>query len=286
MSSGTLGKVLQIEYVNAGEVDLFQACMRWARAECQRKGLAEEPINLRSVFEAHLTNIRFPAMTLEQYSDTVVPSGMLNDKEGFLLYQCFTCKNKPQTAPFPLDARENIFDKPYTLLSAGPFATDNGNYGNPITKTNVLKCSISKTIKLQSLILHAFIGTNPHFMSSNVSVNVLQQGESKFTAQTVVPTQTAITPITSADKPGVTHQCCEIAANSTLLAAGNFDVDITMQLSRSRGSMHLNLRQPHFASSLQYGSSNEATMMADKHLSFSIEKTDKLPLLGIRYMVA
>ena len=68
------------------ETVVFKAAVSWAVAECQRRGIevggkevskSERSKKCREVLESALYLIRFPAMTVQAFADTVATSGLL-----------------------------------------------------------------------------------------------------------------------------------------------------------------------------------------------------------------
>lgn len=77
----TLSMVLERDTLRIREASLFEAVVRWGRAECQRQFLADSSENLRSILRKALELIRFPLMTVEEFATEVAQSGILTDKE-------------------------------------------------------------------------------------------------------------------------------------------------------------------------------------------------------------
>ncbi|XP_044737630.1 BTB/POZ domain-containing protein 2-like [Chrysoperla carnea] len=77
----TLSDVLKRNTLKIHESLLFDAVLRWSEAECKRQGLPIKPKNQRSVLGEAFKLIRFPLMTIEQFVNGPVKSGLLSDKE-------------------------------------------------------------------------------------------------------------------------------------------------------------------------------------------------------------
>ena len=71
---------------------------RWAEAECIRKSKPVTPENKRAALENVLTKIRFPIMSIEEFSNGPALSGVLTDKECVSLFLHFTLNPKPPVA--------------------------------------------------------------------------------------------------------------------------------------------------------------------------------------------
>ena len=106
----TLCKVLERDTLRVREVVLFNAVVRWAESECQRKNLPNNPENQRSVLRQALNLIRFPLMNVEEFATEVAQSGILSDREVVNLFLYFTVNPKPQIQ-FPDAQRCSITGK-------------------------------------------------------------------------------------------------------------------------------------------------------------------------------
>lgn len=60
--------LLQRDSLSVDEVDLFRATVRWARHECQRRGLDETAVNIRHVLGQALYLIRFPSVSGDDFA--------------------------------------------------------------------------------------------------------------------------------------------------------------------------------------------------------------------------
>lgn len=103
----TLELILQRETLNVREVQLFQAALRWAAAECRRRGLMVTPRNKRAVLGKALYLVRFPTMTLQEFADGAAQSNILTLTETHDIFLWFTANNKPRL-DFPLMKRTGL----------------------------------------------------------------------------------------------------------------------------------------------------------------------------------
>ena len=84
------------ETLNCKETFVFHAADNWARAECKRQNLDPvDPAKRRSVLGRALNKIRFPAMSVTDFADSVATSGMLTLQETNDMFLYFTAKQKP-----------------------------------------------------------------------------------------------------------------------------------------------------------------------------------------------
>lgn len=82
---------------------------RWAIAECYRKELDPEPANLRSVLTDVFKLIRFPVMSLQEFTTRVTSTGILSDSEELSLLRYYTHAYRPKT---------EFSDKPRGLVTS------------------------------------------------------------------------------------------------------------------------------------------------------------------------
>ncbi len=119
----TLKAVLARESLNCRETCVFRAALQWAGVECDRRGLEPTPANRREVLgpAMHLVccegilrrlrflhsstfltlwtvfQIRFPAMSVQEFADEVVPADVLSLRETTDIFMHFTStKSKPE----------------------------------------------------------------------------------------------------------------------------------------------------------------------------------------------
>merc|ERR1719323_826557 len=96
----TLLSILSRESLNCKETVVFTAAVSWAKAECVRKKSSDslDPTSVddkRKVLGKALYKIRFPAMSITDFADTVACSGILTLQETNDLFLHFTAKQKP-----------------------------------------------------------------------------------------------------------------------------------------------------------------------------------------------
>ena len=92
LSKEALHEVLQLNLKISNEIEVFGASLRWAKSKCQEMEKADDGANLREVLGDNLFLIRFPTMTLKDFSDIVAPCDILTTSEGFQLFRYFTAE--------------------------------------------------------------------------------------------------------------------------------------------------------------------------------------------------
>ena len=87
ISSAVLGKLCESDKMNCTHVELFLACIEWAKEECKRNGTGTSPEDLRLALGEVLPKIKFSQMTLEEVMKNVVPTYVLtNESLGKIIY--------------------------------------------------------------------------------------------------------------------------------------------------------------------------------------------------------
>jgi len=103
----TLLTIMQRETLNCSELTVFSAACRWSSAECERRGEQPSPEGLRAMLGLAMREVRFPAMTVQEFADHAVKSDMLNLQEITDIFLNFTAKEKP-AVEFPTRPRRGI----------------------------------------------------------------------------------------------------------------------------------------------------------------------------------
>ncbi|KAI4468938.1 BTB And C-terminal Kelch [Popillia japonica] len=103
----TLESVLGRETLNCKEMNLLEAALNWAGAECQRQDIEPTPQNKRSVLGSALYLIRIPTMTLEEFANGAAQLGILTQQETIDIFFHFTANNKP-VLQYPIKPRAGL----------------------------------------------------------------------------------------------------------------------------------------------------------------------------------
>ena len=99
VTEDVLAMVVDQPHLSVLEVDLFRVCVDWATRRLRRDD-ADATVDgpaLRQTLQNILPHIRFPTMSLEQFSTAVVPLRILTTDETCELYRYLTCPEKPET---------------------------------------------------------------------------------------------------------------------------------------------------------------------------------------------
>ncbi|CAB01179.1 BTB domain-containing protein [Caenorhabditis elegans] len=77
----TLCEVLTRDGLRIREIFLFQAVLRWAKFEAERRGMPANGDSRRAVLSRSIPLIRFPLMKIDEFALHVEPSHILSDRE-------------------------------------------------------------------------------------------------------------------------------------------------------------------------------------------------------------
>ena len=86
-----LNALLKLEILTITEVDLFKAVLRWVDNECAKQGinLADDTAARRRILGDSVYEIRFLAMSMNDFARYVPPTGILTDAEIISIFQAF-----------------------------------------------------------------------------------------------------------------------------------------------------------------------------------------------------
>jgi len=87
LSSERLEVILADDKLSIDETDLFDAVIKWGKAECKRKSLPNNTVGLKSILKDILSLVRFPIMELTDIAITVGPSQLVPEERLLVLYQ-------------------------------------------------------------------------------------------------------------------------------------------------------------------------------------------------------
>ena len=285
ISTKSLQMILQLDELNATEIDVFKACVEWAKAECQRKNLGNTAGNLRSVLELSLPLIRFPTMSLDEFSQVVVGSGILSDTESLRLFKYLTSSQTLEHLPFTTRKRINHFvemrELTFNMLN-GPVHRFEAI--ETWSKVCDLQCHISDAVQIQKINIHGFrIGGT--FTDRGVkcvyNVNVSQGktlyafNEAKKKGRQLIPPVITCLPETSVASID--------AGTFTIQVKQGIDVTVLPKgTSHSRYNMYSPPKEPDFIS-LEYHPHVKELLLSDEFVCLNVAATDWNPLVSIEY---
>ena len=87
LSQPALSAILDVEIANVDECRLFKSVFLWMKNNCAKLRLNESGQNLRRVAGETFYKIRFPVMTVSEFSKISVVKGLFTDKEMSQIFQ-------------------------------------------------------------------------------------------------------------------------------------------------------------------------------------------------------
>ncbi|VDN19659.1 unnamed protein product [Gongylonema pulchrum] len=112
-----LDQIISRKTLVVREKIVYEAAIKWAKAECGRRELPDLPQNLRDVLGNALYHIRFRAMTINEFANGPAKAGLLTCQETNDVFIHFAAEEKP-SLPFPVNKRCGL-----RLLSCTRFQT-------------------------------------------------------------------------------------------------------------------------------------------------------------------
>ncbi|EFO24501.2 Btbd6 protein [Loa loa] len=86
---------------------VYEAALKWAKAECGRRDISVSQINMRNVLNNALYHIRFPAMTIYEFANGPAKMDLLTCQEINDIFLHFAAEEKPQL-PFLINKRSGL----------------------------------------------------------------------------------------------------------------------------------------------------------------------------------
>ena len=95
ISQANLASLLKREKLGIGEVELFQAILKWIDIQCSHRGLEPTGKNRRSVIGEAIYDFRFFGMSHTEFAQHVSKSGLLTAEEMIPIYEKFLGIDSP-----------------------------------------------------------------------------------------------------------------------------------------------------------------------------------------------
>ena len=99
-SRDVVTRVLESENLSAPEIEVFEACVAWAKKKLEREETEVTPDNIKVTLDEMLYLVRFPTMTVDEFANRVLPHNLLDDNDTLALFKHFNCTDKPEKLPF------------------------------------------------------------------------------------------------------------------------------------------------------------------------------------------
>ena len=121
IGSRTLNALLKRQTLTITEVELFKGVLRWTDSECARQGIniEEDKTARRLVLGDSVYEIRFLAMSQEDFAKHVFTTGILTDTESVSIFQQF---NGLDVAGLKWEEAEHTKIQPPPIVSFSRFA--------------------------------------------------------------------------------------------------------------------------------------------------------------------
>ena len=167
LSNDSLAHILDIKKMNRFEVELFQACIRWAQAEVQRQNRTHDAA--REMLEPFIPKFRFPTMTLEDFSEEVISTKLLTIDEVARTYQQIITQTPVQDRPLIFENRGKPVQYLADVILQGNRSTISGNFDG-IDNIDSFVCFVNANVTLFKI--HSLVLDSP----SSSEIRVVQNG--------------------------------------------------------------------------------------------------------------
>lgn len=165
----TLLAVLTRDTLTVLEADLFKAIKRWAEAECNRKILPPTPENKRGVLLSALNFIRFPVMTLREFSEDAAQSGILTSEETINIFLYFGSKNESKVNSFLTHPRQGA----HRVYRCRRFPSYGQDWLCEGTNVDSIKFTVDRDITVLGVGLYGVSNAEDSSRSFSVDVELL-----------------------------------------------------------------------------------------------------------------
>ncbi len=279
LSSDALHEVLQLKLKITKELEVFEAAMRWAQNKCQQLKKSTEGANLREVLDDKIFLIRFPTMSVDEFSNVVAPYDVLSSYEGYQVLLYITAKtNKRADLPFPTEpricqthptamvttAQTPADPTPRRLMIPAPYTTTRG-YGSGSWNTH-LQCQLSRPIQLRKIMIHCgYEG----WRQIDLRVELTQNGRN---LQSYRNTNTSL----SSGPP----EHLAAVLNDVRVDAGAFELDITLTVTLTVSVTVTGLVTYGYRQSFSAATTSQ---LSDDCISITFPPVDENLLMGIEY---
>ncbi|XP_053373267.1 BTB/POZ domain-containing protein 6-like isoform X1 [Mercenaria mercenaria] len=111
LSKAVLQKIIQSDKLKAGELNIYDACKRWALQQCEKKGDKREilPADLRAKLGDLIYLIRFPTMSNDVFSKHVSRDHILTAEKNVSVFQSIAEGSSDNVKNFFCSAKRNVW---------------------------------------------------------------------------------------------------------------------------------------------------------------------------------
>ena len=166
ISQNTLNHILELEQTNVPEIEIFQACLMWAKHRCEVESLEVSGPNMRRILGESLAKIRFPLIPVELFNSEVVHSEILPpaDENKLFRYLCPGSTKQKSNIPYSYDERS----MPSSQIKLYDHMKDIEKIEMASNAVTTIELEISEDITLQGLFF-CDVATLPNGQTQNTS---------------------------------------------------------------------------------------------------------------------
>ena len=169
--------ILECPNLSVSELEVFDACVNWAEAQCKQANIEANPENQRKILGKLIYKIHMTNLSLQEFSEKVVPMEILNEREELKVYKKLTNPSFDMEIPFA-SGRQNSLQllKPLHILEQ-----ESGGECNYDTETFTYTLHVHHPICLVEL--HIYDLSGPHVLALKIkSKNNQRGGDGKLLA--------------------------------------------------------------------------------------------------------
>lgn len=135
LSTNVLCRLLEDDELEAAdEMQVYEAVLRWAKAQCKRDGQQVSPTNLRQSLKDVIPHIRFPQMDCAEFALRVAKKGILTNDELVPIFMYFTIPESQRGGILPSDF--NLSPRKYYEPSGRTFVVNRFAVGSNYKRTD------------------------------------------------------------------------------------------------------------------------------------------------------
>lgn len=175
----TLTAFLKRDSLVAKETVLFQAAVRWAGRECQRLSLPLTAENRREVLGDAFYSIRFPLMSMKEFTENVAQSSYLSHEEVANMYIGFNSNFQSCNVKFPTEPRAGLLQEAVFRCTRFESTALRPKWTTVAPQQSTVKFKVSQPISIMGIALFTAVTQSA---SSSVRVELRDDRDSVLTS--------------------------------------------------------------------------------------------------------
>ena len=175
----TLTAFLKRDSLVAKETVLFQAAVRWAGRECQRLSLPLTAENRREVLGDAFYSIRFPLMSMKEFTENVAQSSYLSHEEVANMYIGFNSNFQSCNVKFPTEPRAGLLQEAVFRCTRFESTALRPKWITVAPQQSTVKFKVSQPISIMGIALFTAVTQSA---SSSVRVELRDDRDSVLTS--------------------------------------------------------------------------------------------------------